>query len=128
MSREERSIRMSKIQSKWTTPERTVHNFLKGNKIKHKMHPNIGGNPDIKLTNSKKVIFIQGCFWHKCPKCYKEPKSNKRYWVTKINKNVKRDVKNRKELKKNGYNVIEIWEHEVSKSRGRCLNKIIKCY
>jgi|TARA_B100001971_G_scaffold204555_1_gene220841 DNA mismatch endonuclease (patch repair protein) len=77
------------------------------------------------LTNSKTTIFIQGCFWHKCPKCYKEPKSNKGYWLPKIEKNAGRDKKNRKTLKAKGYKVICIWEHEIKKNFDKTLKKFL---
>jgi DNA mismatch endonuclease (patch repair protein) len=104
---------MSRIKSKWTTPERTIHGWLKRHKIRHKMHPDMIGNPDILLTGSKTVVFINGCFWHKCPRCYRQPKSNQDYWIAKIAKNVSRDKKNYKLLKKIGYKLIKIWTHEL---------------
>ncbi len=85
---------MSNIKSKWTDQEKKIHSYLKANKIKHKMHPKLSGSPDILLKDANTVVFLHGCFWHKCPKCYKEPKSNKKYWLPKIEKNVKRDRKN----------------------------------
>ena len=103
LSHEQRSKRMSQIRSKWTKQERLIHNYLKGLKIKHKMHPILTGNPDILLTNSKTVVFIHGCFWHKCPKCYREPKSNREYWLPKLAKNVTRDRKNARKLRKEGF-------------------------
>lgn len=117
MTKEQRSYCMSRIRSKWTKPEIKVHNILKGNKIKHKMHPKIKGSPDIILKDKKVAIFIHGCFWHKCSKCYKEPMSNKKYWLPKIEKNVKRDKINKKMLKKQGYETFIIWEHELKNKR-----------
>lgn len=115
---------MSRIKSKWTQQEVLVHNFLKGNRIKHKMHPDIPGSPDIILKENKTAIFLHGCFWHKCPVCYIEPKSNKEYWIPKINKNVIRDRHNKKILEKKGYKVIIIWEHEVKDDILAVVNKI----
>jgi len=113
LSKEQRSYCMSRIRSKWTKPELKVHNYLKGHKIKHKMHPSLNGSPDILLTESNTAIFIHGCFWHKCRKCYKEPKSRKDYWLPKIEKNVKKDKNNKELLRKEGYKVIIIWEHQM---------------
>jgi len=113
MTKEQRSYCMSRIKSKWTKPERLVHDWLKGHKIKHKMHPKIGGSPDILLTDLKTAVFINGCFWHRCPTCYRQPKSNREYWLPKIKRNVEKDNENIKKLKKLGYNVIVIWEHEL---------------
>lgn len=124
LTKEQRSYCMSRIRSKWTKQERTIHSYLKGNKIHHKMHPELMGNPDILLNKINAVIFLQGCFWHKCPKCYKEPKSNKDYWIPKIENNVKRDRTNTRKLRKAGYTVIKLWEHEVNSNIQKCLNKI----
>ena len=126
LTKEQRSKCMSNIRSKWTLQERKIHNYLKGNKIKHKMHPTLTGNPDILLINSNTLLFLHGCFWHKCPKCYKEPKTRKKYWIPKIENNVKRDRKNLRILKKQGYKVIKIWEHEIKKDFEKVLKRIIK--
>lgn len=126
LTKKQRSYCMSKIRSKWTTQEKKVHNCLKAHKIKHKMHPKLQGSPDIVLKDKKIAIFIHGCFWHKCPRCYKEPKSNKGYWLPKIKKNIKRDKKNAKLLKGQGYSIVKIWEHELKKSGTAPLRKAIQ--
>ena len=126
LTKEQRSHCMSKIRSKWTNPERLIHNHLKGRKIKHKMHPAIEGNPDILLKDSNTVIFLHGCYWHKCPKCFKEPKTNEEYWVQKIENNVKRDKKYKRSLKKMKYNIITIWEHQIKKEWNSVLKILIE--
>ena len=90
------------------------------------MHPKIVGHPDIILKDKKVAIFIHGCFWHKCPKCYKEPKSRKKYWVPKLERNVKRDIVNTKMLRKNGYKTIVTWEHDTNKNLNLILRKILE--
>ena len=115
---------MSLIRSKWTRQEKTIHDYLKGNKIKHEMHPKIAGNPDLILTNKNLAIFLHGCFWHGCKKCYKEPKSKKSYWIPKIENNVKRDRRNKILLKKEGYNVAVFWEHNLENSISKILDRI----
>ena len=104
---------MSKIRSKWTQQEKIVHNFLKEAKIGHKMHPNIVGHPDIAIKGRNVAIFIDGCFWHMCKKHFVPPKTHREYWLPKIEKNVERDKQNTLVLKKNGWRVIRIWEHEI---------------
>ena len=126
LTKEQRSKCMSQIRSKWTAQETKIHNFLKGHKIKHKMHPQLTGKPDILLTHTNTIVFLHGCFWHKCPKCYKEPKSRKEYWLPKIENNVKRDKKYARMLKSEGYKVIKVWEHEVKKDFNKALKKIKK--
>lgn len=122
----QRSQCMSRIHSKWTSPERKIHAYLKGDKIKHKMHPSLPGNPDILLVTSRTVVFLQGCFWHKCPKCYVEPKSRKSYWLPKLEKNVERDKRAVQSLKRAGYKVLIIWEHEIKSNFKKIIRKLQK--
>jgi DNA mismatch endonuclease (patch repair protein) len=119
-TKEKRSWIMGRIRGKWTKQEKIIHNQLKSLKIKHKMHPKTSGSPDIILTDKKIAVFLQGCFWHKCPKHYKEPKSNRDYWLPKINRNVARDKKNITLLKKKGWKVVKVWEHDLKR-----INKIL---
>lgn len=123
LTKKERSKRMSLIRSKWTKQERKMHNLLKGRKVKHKMHPKLPGHPDI-LIGKNKAVFLQGCFWHKCPKHYREPNSNKAYWTNKVEQNVRRDSKNKRILKSIRYNVASLWEHDVNSNIHSCLKKL----
>jgi len=126
LTKEQRSHCMSRIRSKWTKQEKTLHNYLKGNKIKHKMHLNLLGSPDVLLTKTNTIIFLNGCFWHRCPTCFKKPKSNSSYWTKKIMKNVSRDKKIRRSLKKEGYKIRIIWEHDINNNLKKIIEKL-KC-
>ena len=77
--------------------------------------PRIYGRPDFADRKNKIAVFVDGCFWHKCPDCFKEPKSNTEFWMNKIEKNVRRDRKVSYLLKKWGWKVIRIWEHDIKK-------------
>lgn len=115
LTAEERSKRMSLIRGKWTKQEKKVHNYLKGRKIKHKMHPKLSGNPDIIIPDGKVAVFLDGCFWHGCKVCKQGgPQTRKGFWKDKIYKNIKRDSEASKALKKSGWHVVRIWEHEIS--------------
>jgi len=114
LTRKQRSYTMSRIRSKWTKQEKAVHNILKALGMKHTMHPKIDGSPDVILPDSKTAVFINGCFWHKCPLHYKPPKSNRKYWIPKIENNVLRDKKNIRLLRKAGWKVIVVWEHDLN--------------
>lgn len=113
MSKEERSKRMSLIRSKWTNQEKWFHNYLKGHKINHKMHPRLKGAPDLILKDKKLAIFLHGCFWHGCKKCYRAPRTNKKFWKEKLERNISRDKQDQRQLKKQGWKVMIIWEHEI---------------
>ena len=117
---------MSHIRSQWTSQEVKIHNYLKGNKIKHKMHPKLDGNPDILLINTKTLVFLHGCFWHKCPKCFIEPETRKKFWKEKLNGNVKRDREVNRLLEKEGWKVLRFWEHQIRKSAEKAAKKIMQ--
>jgi DNA mismatch endonuclease (patch repair protein) len=72
---------------------------------------------DIAFPSRKIAIFVDGCFWHMCPKHGKLPKSNKRYWIPKLRGNVERDKKINAHLKKMGWTVIRVWEHEIKQEK-----------
>lgn len=71
--------------------------------------------PDIVMVSRKTCIFLDGCFWHRCPICYRPPKSNKRFWISKATRNVERDKQQNTHLKENGWKVIRVWEHALKK-------------
>ena len=116
LSKRQRSFTMSRINSKWTKLELFVHGFLKSRKVRHKMHPKLIGRPDVILIDTNIVLFLHGCFWHKCPEHYVEPLTNKDYWVPKIERTVERDKTSVKALEDQGYRVMVIWEHQIKKS------------
>src|SRR3989338_5206776 len=107
---EQRSYNMSRIRGKWTKPEKDIHYHLKSMKVKHKMHPKIEGNPDVYLKGRNFVMFIDGCFWHGCPKHCHIPETRKSFWEAKIRRNKRRDRKHTRDLKRLGYYVIRLWE------------------
>lgn len=82
--------------------------------------------PDLVMVSRKTCIFVDGCFWHKCPKCHKPPKSNKKYWIPKIDRNVERDRQQNRYLGKEGWSVVRIWEHEINKDLDKVIRKIVK--
>jgi DNA mismatch endonuclease (patch repair protein) len=125
-SKETRSRIMSRIRHKWTAIEKKVHSHLKAMKIKHKMHPALLGKPDILIPGKKAVVFIDGCFWHKCPKHGHIPKSNIGYWKPKIERNAERRVKYKRLLKKEGFKVISIWEHDIKERFDSSMKKITR--
>jgi DNA mismatch endonuclease (patch repair protein) len=74
------------------------------------------GKPDFTFRHERVVVFVDGCFWHGCPKCYKRPSSNQEFWDTKIGNNRKRDRRVSRELRREGWKVVRIWQHQLNKS------------
>lgn len=115
-SRKIRSKIMSRIRGKNTRPELILRRELHRRGYRYSLRyrfKEIKCTPDIVMVSRKICIFVDGCFWHGCPKCYKEPKSNKRYWIHKIKRNKDRDKEQTKYLRKHGWKVVRIWEHEI---------------
>ena len=113
-TKRKRSEIMSRIRGKWTKQERRAHNILKGNRIPHRMHPRMLGNPDILIKANNTVVFLDGCFWHGCPRHSKIPKTNRPFWKAKIAANMARDRKNMRGLKRMNVKVVRIWECSLS--------------
>jgi DNA mismatch endonuclease (patch repair protein) len=76
-------------------------------------HLPIFGKPDFVFRKTRIAVFIDGCFWHGCPKHCRMPATNRDYWERKIGRNLERDKKVKRELRKAGWTVVRIWEHEL---------------
>ena len=118
-TKELRSYNMSQIRSKHTKPELLLKKVLQGLHLRY--HPKMPGNPDFASKKLKVAVFVDGCFWHKCPKCFKNPVSNQKFWKSKITGNVMRDRKITKMLTRKGWAVLRFWEHDLKKEHS--LNK-----
>jgi DNA mismatch endonuclease, patch repair protein len=81
---------------------------------KWKVHDKkILGTPDFIFSKQKVLIFVDGCFWHGCVRCYRRPKTSRVYWDKKLQDNKERDRRNSTKLKQEGWEVIRIWEHQL---------------
>jgi len=76
---------------------------------------NLIGKPDFTFRRERVVFFVDGCFWHGCPRCYRRPHSNRKYWDEKIVANRKRDRLVNRELRSLGWHVFRIWQHQLAK-------------
>ena len=75
--------------------------------------PAILGKPDFVFGRKKVAVFVDGCFWHGCPRCYRRPKSSRTYWDDKLKRNVRRDNRVRAQLRREGWSVLRVWEHSL---------------
>ena len=88
-------------------------------------HLPIFGRPDFVFPNQRLAIFVDGCFWHRCPRHSSIPVNNRDFWRRKLEGNVQRDRLVTKTLKLEGWRVIRLWEHQLKPAtRGRCLLRI----
>ena len=75
------------------------------------------GRPDFAFPREKLAVFVDGCFWHACPRCGRTPKSNREFWRAKILGNALRDRRNRARLRRLGWRVLRLWEHDFQDSK-----------
>jgi DNA mismatch endonuclease (patch repair protein) len=95
----------------------------------HRMRRRVGEGvrvrPDFIFPKLKLAIFVDGCFWHACPKHATQPKGNRSFWKMKFARNIARDLLVNRTLRKSGWRVLRIWEHELSrKNEARLLRRI----
>ena len=127
LTKEQRSYNMSQIRGRDTKPELLLRKYLFSNGLKgYRVRSRLPGKPDIVFTRYKIAVFVDGCFWHRCPRCFVKPTSNITFWEKKIDGNVRRDKEINKTLRKQGWKVIRFWEHEIKKDLQRCYSRIEK--
>ncbi|MFI5253265.1 MAG: very short patch repair endonuclease [Bacteroidota bacterium] len=121
---------MKKIGPKQTSQELFIRKIISPLGYRYSSYnKHIPGKPDLVFTKLRKVIFVNGCFWHGHKRCKRSklPTTNVKFWEKKISGNIKRDKKVKKELKAIGWEYLIIWQCEISKSKGsRLIGKIQK--
>jgi DNA mismatch endonuclease (patch repair protein) len=125
----QRSYNMSRIQGKNTTPELAFRRELRLQGLcNYRLHPpKIPGKPDIYFSRGKIAVFVNGCFWHRCPYCKPSiPKTHKAFWSKKFSTNVARDKVKRALLKKMGIKSVVFWECQIKKNVQKLVAKL-KC-
>ena len=124
-----RSFNMSQIKGKNTKPELLVRKYLFSKGFRYRTHDKkLPGKPDIVLKKYNTIIFINGCFWHGHKNCKyaKIPETRKHFWRKKINRNILLDNKNKKLLRKIGWNVLEVWQCRLRRNTESNLNLLVE--
>ena len=108
--------RMSRQASHDTQPELLLRRALHRLGLRYRVHlrpaRGIRRQADIVFTRAKVAVFVDGCFWHRCPQHGTEPKANAAWWKVKLDRNVDRDRETDQVLTAAGWTVIRVWEHE----------------
>lgn len=86
----------------------------------------LDGNPDFYFPENKLYVFVDGCFWHGCPKCGHIPYKNRAFWKAKIERNSERDKRITRTIRAKGNKVIRLWEHQLKDDLEGCVNKLCK--
>ena len=122
-TKEKRSWLMSQIRGKNTKIEKKMKEILSENKIKFVQHPQMFGNPDFILEKERIAIFCDGDFWHGYNYRKKIPKQ--KFWREKIERNMARDRKISRKLRREEWSVLRFWEHDIETRIDYCINKIM---
>lgn len=118
---EKRSRMMAGIKGKNTKSELVVRKLVYGMGFRYRLHrKDLPGSPDLVFSRLKKLIFVHGCFWHRHPGCRLAytPKSNTQFWLDKLESNMRRDKLALTALDALGWEVLIVWECEVSDLAG----------
>ncbi|MCD9098215.1 very short patch repair endonuclease [Luteimonas fraxinea] len=111
-----RSRTMRAVRSKDTQPELIVRRLAHALGFRFRLHrKDLPGSPDLVFPARKKVIFVNGCFWHghDCARGNRQPKTNADYWFAKIARNKVRDARALEQLRNTGWNTLVLWECEL---------------
>jgi DNA mismatch endonuclease (patch repair protein) len=115
-TKEKRSKIMSAVRSKDTAPELIVRRLVFGMGYRYRLYDKkLPGKPDLVLAGKRKIILVNGCFWHGHENCRygRLPKSRLEFWRSKIDRNRLRDAKNLERLTASGWAVLTVWQCEI---------------
>lgn len=113
-------------RSSETRPEVALRSELHRRGLRFRKHGHaVAGlrcRPDIIFSRARVAVFVDGCFWHQCPKHRTDPRTNSAYWAAKLDRNVARDRRNDAALEAAGWRVVRVWEHE---SPSRAADRVV---
>jgi DNA mismatch endonuclease (patch repair protein) len=126
MTSAQRSYTMSRIRSTGNaaTEQRFLQLLRRTGVVGWRRGISLPGRPDLVFRKQRVVVFLDGCFWHGCPRCYAPPKSNLDYWGAKISGNAARDKRMNAVLRSAGWRVVRIWQHDIRRNPSRALRKL----
>lgn len=120
---------MSRIRSSGSRPELVLRGLVRqvsdGARLRYN-HSGLPGSPDVAVPSLRLAVFMEGCFWHGCPRHGRIPKTNVAFWREKISRNIRRDRRNRAELRRLGWTVWRVWEHDLRPSRVRTTRRNLR--
>ncbi len=114
----ERSIRMGLVRGSDTKPEMVIRSLVHRMGYRYRLHvSSLPGKPDMVFVSRGKIIFVHGCFWHRHPstacKLARMPKSRIDFWEAKLEQNRQRDAEVLRQLKRDGWRILVIWECQI---------------
>jgi DNA mismatch endonuclease (patch repair protein) len=125
LTEEQRRFNMSRIKARDTGPELRLRKALFKTGVRgYRLHYKLTGKPDLVFIGKRLAVFIDGCFWHKCPVHFIRPETRTEFWMNKIEGNVARDRRINAKLKEAGWCVLRFWEHEIREDPEKAARKI----
>jgi len=117
---------MARVRTKSTEPEIVLRRAIWIRGFRYRLHPKIPGRPDFVFTRTRIAVFVDGCFWHGCPRHGTLPATNRQFWQLKMARNVARDRRVNAQLAAAGWQVVRIWEHQIEQNLDRTVRKVLK--
>jgi DNA mismatch endonuclease (patch repair protein) len=115
---------MSRVKSKNTKPEIRLRKALWAVGLRYRLRYKLPGKPDLVFVSAKLAVFVDGCFWHGCPEHATQPKTNERFWATKLGENVERDQRVNWQLRGMGWTVLRLWQHDIEGNLDNAVEQI----
>jgi len=121
-----RSESMSRVRGKNSSAERALRSGLHARGLRFRLHRRVEDIVvDIVFPRPRVAVFVDGCFWHGCPKHATFPKTNQEYWLPKLAENRERDRRQTARLRGAGWRVVRVWEHECLPPADRIVQRIV---
>jgi DNA mismatch endonuclease, patch repair protein len=126
LSSKQRSYCMSRIRGRDTKAELSLRKAAFALGLRYRLRSKLPGRPDLIFPSARLAVFVDGCFWHRCPQHATYPRANAEFWDAKIGRNVERDRQVDKILKAAGWAVLRVWEHEVDDAPAAVAERVRK--
>ena len=121
-SKEKRSWVMSRIRGRDTGIEKATASFLRRNGLRYRRFPRLAGSPDFVVEGSV-LVFCDGDFWHGY-RYHSKKRLSKKFWRDKIETNMARDRRVSRKLRREGWSVVRLWEHDIQRDPEKCVRRI----
>jgi len=123
-------LRMSRQRSRDTDPERVLRSLLHRMGLRFRVHrrpvAGVRREADLVFATARVAVFVDGCFWHRCPEHATFPKNNGPWWEAKLAANAARDADTDRRLAEAGWHVVRVWEHEEAAGAAARVAKVVR--
>lgn len=123
----QRSEVMRAVARRDTAPEIALRSSVWGHGLRYRLNRKVAGcHPDLVFLGARVAVFVDGCFWHGCPRHYTAPVGNAGFWESKLHRNRERDRRNDRDLREEGWTVLRFWECQVGDELVRVVEEVKK--